>query len=289
MNGLTKEELIQENNELLKRCDEFAANLYRLNNKLKEAESTKGHFISNISNEIMNPFSSIMVLSEAIQKMGDDEMAKAKSMAALIYDEAFHLDFQLKNIFTAAAFEAGTVGIKPVTVQLEELFRNQLLFFEKQINAKGLTVELVFDNQKGKGGESTFVTDEEKLELILKNLLDNAIKFSREKGQIDVHAKLSAGKCIFTVCDNGKGIPKDKMQEVFDRFKQLDDRINSTNTGHGLGLSVVHSCVQLLDGQLGIENGKDKGMVVTVTMPELERNADWEQLDQFLLGPDQKF
>lgn len=289
MNELSKEELRKEYNDLQKRYDELAANLYRVNNKLKESEALKGHFISNITNEIINPFSSILLLAENMQHLKDDEITKSKEMAALIYNDAFHLDFQLKNIFAAAAIEAGKDGLKPVSVDLKQLLRKVIRFFERNIQSKDVSINLVFDDKDNSELFSSFITDEEKLELILKNLLDNAIKFSSEKGQIDVTVSVAAEGCSISVFDQGKGIPKEKMQEIFDRFKQLNDRIDSVNTGHGLGLSIVHSYIQFLNGDMKLVENDGGGTGVIFTIPQLRKDDDWEKLDDFLIDPDQKF
>ena len=286
--GLSREELLKEHEELIRKVDDLSGKLYRVNNKLKESETLKGHFISNITNEIVNPFASILIQSENIQKLKADEMGKARMMASMIYDEAFNLDFQLKNIFAAAAIEAGKDELKPVTVNLNRLFERNIRLFRKQINSKQLDFELTLDSGNDKADFDTFISDEEKLDLAVKNLLDNAIKYSFEKGRIKIGLSMCENTFTFTIEDNGKGIPGDKKQEIFDRFGQLDKNIHSMNPGHGLGLSIVISYVHSLDGNLKFED-RVQGTSITVNIPALDKNEDWGDLDTFLIDPEQTF
>ena len=288
MRGLSNEDLLKEHEALSRKVEELSGKLYRVNNKLKESEALKGHFISNITNEIINPFSSILVIAENMQKLKNGQMDEAKMMSSMIYDEAFHLDFQLKNIFAAAAIEAGKDDLKPTTVNLNSLFEKSILFFKKQINSKEISINLK-QEQKNEGDYTFFVTDEDKLALIIKNLLDNAIKFSFEKGQIDISMLLDENGLTFSVRDYGKGIPTEKTQAIFDRFLQLDERINSINSGHGLGLSIVNSYVLYLNGYLEIEEQNGAGVCMKVSISELEKDEVWDELDQFIIDPDEKF
>ena len=283
MNGLAKE-------ELLKKIEDLSAKLYRVNGKLKESEALKGHFISNVTNEIINPFTSIMALAENLQQLEDGQMEKAKSMASLIFDEAFHLDFQLKNIFAAAVIEAGTDGLKAVSVNLKQLFGKAICYFEKQIELKGLTVNLHFNVGKEEPDFTSFLTDGDKLDLVIKNLLDNAIKFSDEKGIIEFNVTFEKKMLTFTVCNNGKDIPVEKKQAIYDRFRQLNERINSINPGHGLGLSIVSSYVDFLNGSIEIpEDTTGNNTCFKVTVPQLEDQGGWDDLDQFLIDQDERF
>lgn len=289
MNKYSVNELLEERSILLSKNNELSAKLYRVNNKLKESEALKGHFISNITNEIINPFSSILVLAENLQKLEAGSMDKAKEMASMISDEALHLDFQLKNIFAAASIEAGKDDLKPVTVNLINLFGKTVSYFQKQIDNKLLSVDLFYDDSNIASDFDMFIADEAKLELVVLNLLDNAIKFSPKKAQIDIALTMKNEQFSFAIHDYGKGIPDEKKQAIFDRFQRLDDRINSINTGHGLGLSIVNSYVQFMSGQLKLDQERTDGVTFTVYLKPLERNNEWDDLNDFLINPDEKF
>lgn len=289
MSGHADHKMQEEHRALLKKVDELSEKLYRVNQRLKDSETLKGHFISNITNEIINPFSSILVLSENMQKLRDGQMDEAKRMANSIFNEAFHLDFQLKNIFAAAAIEAGVDDLKPVSVNVKRLFKKSIQFFQKQMEQKKINLDLIIEKSDELEKLNEFVTDEEKLELVLKNILDNAIKFSFEGGQINVSLSFKNGHLCFSVRDFGKGIPAEKKQEIFDRFHQLDERINSINTGHGLGLSIVNSYLFLLNGEAKLDTELQQGTSMLISLNELEKDDEWDDLDEFLIDPDENF
>jgi len=114
MYKITDEELLQElekrfseNKNSIKELQKLTKQLKEVNGRLEESESLKSHFISNITNEIINPFAAILGLSRNILDVKKEDWNKVISMVQMIHSEAFHLDFQLKNIFAAAKLEAG--------------------------------------------------------------------------------------------------------------------------------------------------------------------------------------
>ncbi len=288
--GLRKqlEDSEKSNSELLARIDELSGKLYDVNKKLKEAEAHKGHFISNITNEIINPFASILALSENILKLDDESMDKAKKMAGLINSEAFHLDFQLANIFAAAMIESGKELINYSSVNLNELMTLVVVYFDKQIEAKQVQVELQLEDNSN-GNAEAFVTDNKKVEVIFKNLLSNAVKFSYAGGKVEFKLVVSNTGLQLSVRDYGKGVPEEHRKEIYDRFKQVDERINSINSGHGLGLSIVKSYCMLLEGKLAIHFPADGGTEVLVELPFADLTDQYDDLSDFIIDVGEKF
>ncbi len=282
------EERLQGSSEFQNKIDDLSERLYKVNKKLQEAEAFKGHFISNITNEIINPFTSILALSDNIQKLGGDQMDKARKMASLIYNEAFQLDFQLKNIFTAASIESGKEHIEMGTFNLKNLLHFTVSYFSKQMEAKNLHVTCK-ENDLSKGDMlENFTGDLSKTEMILKNLISNAIKFSYAGGNIEVELTMNDREASFALRDYGRAIPEEKRDEIFDRFKQVDERINSINTGHGLGLSIVQSYCTILNGTIEMEFPDDGGTKVLLKLPVCKLVED-DDLSDFMIGADERF
>ena len=269
--------------------EELQRSLFQVNEKLVDSEKLKGHFISNITNEIINPFTSIMALSRNIGQLKAGEIDKAHRMAGLIYDEAFHLDFQLKNIFAAALIEAGTEGVKLTQVNISELIDRVLIYFQSQWSKKSIQIVVNQSNLNTNEESIVFVSDWEKLDLILKNLVSNSIKFSPENSVIELNVFLDKGKLTIQVSDQGKGLSEADMRVIFDRFKQLDEKINSVNTGHGLGLSVVQAYTDMLQGGVHISTKSKSGILVEITLPEMQQTNGWDDFDNFLLDSDTIF
>lgn len=263
-------QLQEENDQLLRE-------IYQVNEKLRDSEQFKGHFISNVSNEIVNPFTSIIALSQGIKQLTEGEMQKAHQMATLILDEAFHLDFQLKNIFAAALIEAGKEEIQVSAISLNELLRQIALYFNPLLEKKQIRLLQSLDR------ELVFHSDKDKLEMILKNLISNSLKFSPEKSMIKIDLNLNDSLLILEVTDQGKGIHMEDRSVIFDRFKQLDEKINSINTGHGLGLSIVKAYAEMLGGEVELTDNKPGGITVCARIPEMVSEEKWDDLNDFII------
>jgi signal transduction histidine kinase len=242
--------------------------LKSVNKKLEDSEALKSHFISNITNEIVNPFASILGLSRNILTAKKEDWKTIISMVSLIHSEAFNLDFQFRNIFVAAKLEAGDLTPEILRVDINSLMEGVLDSFK--IEAKKKRVSLIFELNYAREGDSPlyFKTDPEKLRLIISNLISNAIKFSSAGQNIELKVTLRESKLIIRVKDHGTGISQDDQKIIFDRFRRLDTGINSLNRGHGLGLSVNKALLDMLDGSISIESEQGKGAEFVISIPE---------------------
>jgi len=279
----------QQISQLENENEELIRNLAEVNEKLRDSERLKGHFISNITNEIVNPFTSVLALAENIKQLKDGDISKAHHMAELIFEEAFHLDFQFKNIFAAALIEAGKEQVKSSVINLDELNNQIKHYFRPLLDKKGIQLTICFSNESIGKEPISFTTDREKLDLILKNLISNSIKYSPENSMVEVKYFLSAKELHLEVSDRGKGINPEDRKIIFDRFKQLDEKINSINTGHGLGLSIVQAYAEMLGGQVRLNDNFDRGINVMVFIPESAETSDWDDLEDFLLDSEASY
>lgn len=272
---LTDQELI---NELRRRFDQnklvlmelkvLNEELIQVNRKLEESETLKSHFISNITNEIINPFTSILGLSKAILSVDKENWKKVISMVALIHSEAFNLDFQFRNIFFAAKIEAGEIYPEVLNVNIDGVVSGLVEAFKHEARRKRITITLSYTGRDTR--PDTFRTDPEKLKLIVANLLSNALSFSPEGSAVTITVWFQEGKLFVSVRDQGIGISPENKQIIFDRFKRVDSGINSINRGHGLGLSVNKAIIEMLKGQIEVESELGKGSIFTFSIPEIE-------------------
>lgn len=262
----------EQNKNSVKELKSLNDQLKTVNKKLEESEAMKSHFISNITNEIINPFTSILGLSRAILSVDKENWKKVVTMVALIHSEAFTLDFQFRNIFVAAKIEAGEIFPEILNVDVENLIEGVVESFKLEARKKKLQVNLDF-NIKRKETPFVFKTDPEKLKLILANHLSNAINFSFEGGVIDIIAKYEKEALVISIRDYGIGISKENQKIIFDRFKRLDSGINSLNRGHGLGLSVNKAIIEMLNGQIDIKSELGNGACFTIRIPETDMPA----------------
>jgi len=281
MNRLTDEQLIeevkerfQENKKTLHDLSILTRKLEQVNRKLQESEAMKSDFLSNIRNEMNNPLTSIMGLSR--QLIAGDSLTPESvyPVAGMIHSEAFSLDFQLRNIFAAAELEAGEVTVNSSTVDINALVKNVIDMFRFKAFEKDLAVS--YDPiAEDRTERAFFRTDPEKLQLIVSNLLSNAIEFSHEKGRVKARAWTEGGYLNLSVEDHGIGVDAADQTIIFDRFKQLDSGSKKRHRGHGLGLSITKDLVGLLLGTISVSSAPNKGSIFTVTaIPEIKSQAE---------------
>lgn len=278
---------LDENKAARKLTEKLQNELKLVNNKLAESESLKSHFISNITNEIVNPFASVLGLSKNILAAKNTDIDKIKGMAELIHSEAFELDFQLKNIFTAARVEAGEANPEYVKTNINLLISSIIESYKYKAEQKQLNINFSFESSEQLNKIHYFSTDPEKLKLILSNLLSNSIKFSNAANKIEMHSWIENDKLKISVKDYGIGIDKKNLDNIFDRFKRLDSTINSVTPGHGLGLSVTKAILDLLEGNIEIVSKRGIGSKFTITIPQgMGGNVDDFAIDgnEFIFG-----
>lgn len=256
----TEADMLQrENHELRKQ-------VLDLNQKLKDSDAFKSHFISNITNEIINPFTSILGISKGIISLNESKIGQIHSMANLIYNEAFDLDFQLQNIFAAAKIESGEVFLELSSVNPEEHISGIIDSLRFKSEKKSQFIELVCLNSIN----HNFITDIDKFDIIIKNIISNAIIFGAEKTKITINIKQEENSLAIDIINKGELINIEDIHLIFNRFKKLDNTINSINQGHGLGLSICKAYLEFLEGQINVESQKDTGTKFTLIIPPVE-------------------
>lgn len=286
---LSDEELLAElqrritrSNQTVEELTSLNEELREVNKKLEESEALKSHFISNITNEIINPFTSILGLSRAILTVDKEAWKKVISMVALIHSEAFSLDFQFRNIFFAAKVEAGEERPEVLDVAINSLITGVVENFRFEMRKKHIEVNVI-DELPSEGrdadGNFYFKSDPAYIKLILANLLNNAITFSFEHGEVDIRLYIADGALEISVRDYGVGIDEERKSMIFDRFTRGDNTINSVNRGHGLGLSVSKAVIDLLEGSIRVKSSLGDGAEFIVRLPEAEAPAGGFSLD----------
>lgn len=263
--------------------------LLDLNHKLAESEAMKSHFISNITNEIINPFASILGLSKNITECPATEVDRMKRMAAMINSEAFNLDFQFKNIFAAAEIEAGSLQPIIAVTNIDEMLGNLMEQYSREIARKRLTKVLT---NLGDEKPLLFKTDADKLTMVISNLLCNAINFNRPDKKVEIqYGRNEQGELVVKVIDEGLGVSEENQKVIYDRFRRLDNGINSLNRGHGLGLSINKAYIDFLGGHLELESKENVGTTFTVTIPESQTGSNdySEDANEVFFGDEEIF
>ena len=272
MSKPTDEELIEEirrrfefNQNALNDMRAMTRKLEQVNEKLQESEALKSQFLSNIRNEINNPLSAIMGLAaQFFDRSCDPEICR--KTIRMIYAEAFNLDYQLQNVFMAAELEAGDTEPAFAMVEISSVLHSCLDKLDYRISEKELSVS------KHTPEDMIYPTDAQKIEVILLNLLGNAVEFTDPGGLITLEVEENKQGLIVSVSDNGPGISAADQEVIFDRFRQLEAGATKGHRGHGLGLSICWALAELLGGTLGLDSqpGHGSRFVLTLPRPDVE-------------------
>lgn len=238
-----------------------------VNHKLEKSEHVKSQFLSNIKNEVNNPLASILGLSRNIFSFKNLTPEKIASSAELIYMEAFNLDFQMANIFMAAEIEAGEAFPNYMHVDIHQLLQHAIDSFAHLTKKKNITIEL---QNKTELQELIFVTDSEKLQRIVQNLLSNAIEYSRGAEKVIIIISFENEHLKISFQDFGIGISSEQLPTVFDRFRQLETGTTKTHGGHGLGLSIVKALIDILNANIDVQSDLGEGSCFSVYIPKTD-------------------
>jgi len=274
VHNLTNDDLFAElkfrfelNRSALSELQSVSRELENLNRKLHDSEAMKGHFLSNIRNEINNPLTSISGLARHLMtvRCAPEQVTE---IAGMIYSEAFDLDFQLRNIFVAAELEAGEAKPEFCHVEIESLLKNTVELLAQHLAAKQINV---IESVTSIDASPIFVSDAQMLQLVLINLLMNAIEYSPSGGTVRVEMQLSPAGVQINVADHGPGIDPADQGRIFDRFIQMESGTTKNHRGHGLGLSLTRALVELLGGQVTLVSARGAGakFILDIPTPQL--------------------
>lgn len=249
------------------------------NEALVAADRMKNHFIGHVSYELRTPLTNIIGFSELLEnpQIGplnvkqheylDDIASSSKTLLAIIDD-----------ILDLATIDAGAMELKLGPVDVRAVLEAAILGVREAALRSQLTLHIaVAEDAK------QFFADEARVRQVLYNLLSNAVGFSRPGGAVHVTCQRSGGMMIFTVADQGVGIPKDQQWRMFERFESRSQ--GSGHRGAGLGLSIVKSLVELHGGTVSLESEPGRGTTVTVSLPEDSRPADAGEPPASQAGP----
>ena len=232
--------------------------------KLAAAESDrlKAAFLANISHEIRTPMNGIMGFSELLKdpQLTGEEQAEYLGLIQQSGDRMLALINDLMDISKIDAREAKLVESE---TSVNQLLRDLLAFFSLAAEQKGLRLSFTTGLPDH---DSIITTDSGKLNQILTNLIQNAVKFT-SKGGIDFGYSLKGTMLDFYVIDSGRGIPADQTEKIFDRFHQADISLTRAHEGSGLGLSISKAYVELLGGNITVESVEGAGSSFSFTIP----------------------
>lgn len=245
--------------------------------KAEESTRLKSAFIANMSHEIRTPMNGILGFSQLLNMEGLTS-EKINEYTAIILQSGEHLLNIINNIIDISKIDAGQFKIYKTSVNLNQILREQLLFFSTKDEVVSREVELNVELAL-KDAEVNVKTDETRLKQILSNLINNAIKFT-EKGAVKFGYKVKNNKIEFFVEDTGIGIDEKMQMLIFNRFTQATISTEKLYGGTGLGLAISKACTELLGGKIWLESKVNKGSTFYFNIPFNETVLKKDKLKQ---------
>ncbi|HEY1041096.1 MAG TPA: HAMP domain-containing sensor histidine kinase [Bacteroidia bacterium] len=231
--------------------------------KQKKLNELKSDFINNMTHELKTPLATIQLASDVIMKHALAVDPQIGQMATTIKKQSKRMDEDVKNILQIALLEnPASVVLQYSDFSLKNSLQEIADSFQLIATEKQLRISINYD-----GSEQIFA-DKDLLEKALCNLIDNAVKYSNRGGEVAVQAYISGVEIKVLVSDTGKGVNKEDLPFVFDKFYRAGKGDIHYNKGYGLGLSFVKRIAELHKGSVILISEKNKGTVVTLTIPK---------------------
>ena len=212
-------------------------------------------FVSAVSHELKSPLTSIRMYGEMLKEgWANDE--KRQSYYEYIHDEADRLSRLIANVLQLAQITRNEPQFDLKPTKVAELLSNTESKISSQVERAGFVLRLAVEEG---ADQATIQVDQDCFAQIVINLVDNAIKFSRnaDKKTIDIHCKRTGDdRILFTVRDYGPGIPKDQMKKIFEMFYRSESEMTRETVGTGIGLAIVHQLSVAMGGDVDLANAQ---------------------------------
>jgi two-component system phosphate regulon sensor histidine kinase PhoR len=227
---------------------------------LRDLERVKRDFVVNLSHELRTPLTSIKGYLETMEQ---DPSGRQGDYLEIIKRNADRLGLIVEDLMRLSELEDSQTRLNPERTDLRQLLDSVIPAFVHRIKEKGLALEI------NAGDQPLWVmADAFKLEQVLVNLIDNAVKYT-ERGAIKVSLRKDEGGVVIEVADTGIGIPREHLPRIFERFYVVDKSRSRKVGGTGLGLAIVKHIVLLHNGSIDVESTPGLGAKFTIALPSV--------------------
>ncbi|MBI2873774.1 MAG: PAS domain S-box protein [Firmicutes bacterium] len=236
--------------------------------ELAEADSRKDDFLATLAHELRNPLTSIYTSVQLLRRLKAPE-PKSEQVYEVLQRQVAHLARLVEDLLDVSRITRGTIELRKERVLLGNVIESAIELSKSPIESSGHQLSVSLPPQP-----IILEADPVRLAQVFANLLNNASKFTDEGGQISLTARQETESVVVSVCDTGVGIPEDLLPEIFGMFKQGESPVARTQSGLGIGLTLVRSLVELHGGHVEAHSeGPGKGSEFVVRLPLVEGRA----------------
>ena len=242
--------------------DSLAQAFNRMTREVSQSQQSMRDFLANVSHELRTPLTSIQGFAQAMIDGTLNKPEDYKTAGQVVQEESSRMHRLVDDLLYLSKIESGQVSLNVEPVSVGEIAEGCTRAFERQSVERDL--KLSADVEQG----LVIQADPHRLEQVLTNMIDNAVKHTPTGGEIQVKASSSGSQAQLSVTNSGSYIPPEHLSRIFERFYQIDrSRMRAGSEGSGLGLSIVKELVQLHNGSIEAKSDEKTGTVFTVSLP----------------------
>lgn len=243
--------------------DKSKGELEENNKKLVELDRLKGRFFANVSHEMRTPLTLLIAPLESLMRRAESAFdSNARELLETMQGNSMRLLKLINDLLDLVRLESGRMDIKSDPLQIKDFFKGLSSAIKQVAAEKNVQVQTHVDESL-----DSMLTDRDKLEKILLNLLFNAIKFTPSGGRIELKAEKKDEQILLIVSDTGVGIAEKSLPFVFDRFWQADNSSRRKYQGVGIGLALVKELSEMMGGGVSVTSVEGQGTTFTVQLP----------------------
>ncbi|MBQ6696922.1 MAG: HAMP domain-containing protein [Lachnospiraceae bacterium] len=243
---------------------ELGHTIQYMGDKLKNADDAQRKFVSNVSHDFRSPLTSIKGYIEAIKDGTIPAEMQEKYLDIVIF-ETERLTKLTSNLLELNSFDDNGVILHKTEFDINQMIKQIALSFEGTLKKKKLVLNLVFSQK-----EQFVKADMDKIQQVLYNLIDNAVKFSNQESSIRITTEEKGNKVMIGVKDHGIGIPKESLNKIWERFYKTDTSRGKDKKGTGLGLSIVKEIITAHEENISVVSTEGVGTEFIFSLPREE-------------------
>ena len=229
--------------------------------KQEKLEISRREFVANVSHELRTPLTTVKSYAETLSDMSDKEIEK--KFLSTIVKETDRMTRIVKDLLTLSRLDEGQNTPRALeSIDLNGFVKD--IVERMKINAEKKNQTMIFTPS---GKSYTFLSDRDKIEQVVINIISNAVKYTSNGGKIEVFTGRIYNDLYIKVVDNGIGIPKENQSRIFERFYRVDKARSRDTGGTGLGLAIAKQIMDSLNGRISITSEYGKGTEVVITFP----------------------